>query len=154
LNDGGVTIRLRRKTTDDRRSAPRCVVIGDLNGDGDLDLAVTMLLPKTFPSFLTWERDLRLRLKPWCRALSHFPSRWRLERRRHLTCRGKSVCQIRASILLNEGAGIFAPAVSYRLGNSPDPVRDRRLNGDGHLDLAVANGDSDNVILLKTVWKV
>jgi hypothetical protein len=51
-------------------------------------------------------------------------------------------------VLLNNGTGTFATAVNYVTGQSPRSIIIAELNGDGRLDLAVANGTSDNVSVL------
>nr|WP_199247785.1 VCBS repeat-containing protein [[Phormidium] sp. ETS-05] len=42
----------------------------------------------------------------------------------------------------------FAPHTTFAVGGGPVSVTSGDFNGDGHLDLAVANVDSDNVSLL------
>src|SRR5262249_49402198 len=49
------------------------------------------------------------------------------------------------SVLLNNGDGTFAPAVAYAAGSGPEAVVAADFNGDGVLDLAVANGSSNSV---------
>jgi hypothetical protein len=49
------------------------------------------------------------------------------------------------SILLNQGNGTFAPAVSYPVEHSPVAVAVGDFNGDGKLDLAVVNRFSSTV---------
>ena len=43
------------------------------------------------------------------------------------------------SVLLGNGDGTFQPQVTYAVGSSPDAIVAGDFNGDGHLDLAVAN---------------
>ncbi len=52
------------------------------------------------------------------------------------------------SVLLNNGAGTFAPKVDYAVENDPSSVFISDLDGDGYNDLAVANKTSDNVSVL------
>ena len=52
------------------------------------------------------------------------------------------------SILLNNGNGIFALDSTYSVGDCPVSVFASDLNGDGNLDLAVANECSGNVSVL------
>jgi hypothetical protein len=52
------------------------------------------------------------------------------------------------SILLGNGDGTFQPAQSYAVGNNPMYVAVGDFNGDGKLDLAVANFGSNTVSIL------
>jgi hypothetical protein len=47
------------------------------------------------------------------------------------------------SLLLGNGDGTFQAAQNYAAGDSPTSVVVRDFDGDGHLDLAVANGGYD-----------
>src|SRR5204863_135567 len=52
------------------------------------------------------------------------------------------------SVLLGNGNGTFAAAVNYGAGSRPNAAAICDLNGDGKLDLAVANFGSNNVSVL------
>jgi hypothetical protein len=52
------------------------------------------------------------------------------------------------SILKNYGNGTFGSPFNYQAGDGPNSVFCADLNGDGNLDLAVANRDSNNVSIL------
>jgi hypothetical protein len=55
------------------------------------------------------------------------------------------------SILLGSATGTFAPVVNYAVGASPYSVFSADFNGDGKMDLAAANRNSNNAsILLNT----
>ncbi|MCA9185751.1 MAG: VCBS repeat-containing protein [Planctomycetales bacterium] len=53
------------------------------------------------------------------------------------------------SVLINVGAGVYAPPVSYAVGERPLDVVATDLDGDGTVDLAVANSISNTIMLLK-----
>ena len=53
-----------------------------------------------------------------------------------------------ASVALNNGDGTFAPAVNYRVGEFPVSIATGDINGDGSLDLALANQQSSDVSVL------
>jgi hypothetical protein len=54
------------------------------------------------------------------------------------------------SVLVNNGGGpgTFAAALSYGAGGGPRSIAVGDLDGDGHVDLAVANRNTDNVSIL------
>ncbi len=54
------------------------------------------------------------------------------------------------SVLLTNGNGTFAPKVDYPAGYGPSSVTAADLNGDGRIDLAVANYNSNTVSALLT----
>ncbi|MEX2307284.1 MAG: CARDB domain-containing protein [Pirellulales bacterium] len=51
-------------------------------------------------------------------------------------------------VLLNQGSGLFAPAVSYAVTNHPRHVVAADLDGDGDLDLAAPNNDDTTISVL------
>jgi len=77
--------------------SPTSVAAADLDGDGDVDLAVTN---QGFSSDLTTNKMI---------------------------------------VFLNDGSGFFVPAGDYQTGSVPIQVVAADLNGDGDVDLAVAN---------------
>jgi phospholipase C len=87
---------------------PDSVAVGDFNGDGHQDLAITIQNCPVFPS-----------------------------------CSPGTV-----SIMLGNGDGTFQPQTSYAVGGQPYSVALGDFNGDGNLDLAVANAFDNSVSVL------
>jgi hypothetical protein len=52
------------------------------------------------------------------------------------------------AILLGNGAGSFAPAVNYPVGNAPYSIVSRDFDKDGKVDLALANSGSNDISVL------
>ena len=52
------------------------------------------------------------------------------------------------SVLINNGDGTFAPAVSYPVGAEPWGVLAKDLNGDNYIDVAVVNRGSGTFSVL------
>jgi hypothetical protein len=129
------------------------VAVGDFNGDGILDLAVannglptytngsvSVLLGKgdgTFLPAVTYDAGI----DPTAVAVGDF--------------NGDGIPDLAVansnypypngtvSVLLGKGDGTFLPAQSFPVGSVPASVAVGDFNGDGHLDLAVANVGSD-----------
>jgi 6-phosphogluconolactonase (cycloisomerase 2 family) len=53
------------------------------------------------------------------------------------------------SVMKNNGDGTFAAAIDYDVGSWPNSVCAADFNGDGKLDLAVANSKAENISILK-----
>ncbi|BAC89392.1 FG-GAP-like repeat-containing protein [Gloeobacter violaceus] len=85
---------------------PTSVALGDIDGDGDLDIA---------------------------------------------TASGDYADPGNVSVLLNAGGGGFAPPRSFAVGDLPKSVALGDIDGDGDLDIATANRESNDVsVLLNT----
>ena len=134
------------------------VAVGDFNGDGKLDLAtvnddtsgaVSILLGNgdgTFQSPLTFPTGGYL---PRSVAVGDFNGDGKLDVAVANYC-GTSYCgnSGTVAILLGNGDGTFQPAVGYNVGSHPASVAVGDFNGDGKLDLAVANLNDDTVSVL------
>jgi ankyrin repeat protein len=129
---------------------PYSVFCADLDGDGDLDLAVTnegsvnVSVFKnygdgTFPVKDDYETG-NLPASVFCADLDGDGD---------LDLAVARPGSNSVSILMNNGNGTFDNLVTYGVGNAPYSVFCADLDGDGDLDLAVANANSDNVSILK-----
>jgi hypothetical protein len=127
------------------------VAIGDLNGDGYLDLAVanqwsdnvSVLLGNGDGTFLSADNYGTVRM-PRSVAIDDLNGDGYLDL---AVASGGSIDNVNVSVLLGNGDGSFKSYVSYGAGYSPRSVAIGDLNGDGDLDLAVANF-SDKVSVL------
>jgi hypothetical protein len=126
------------------------VAVGDFNGDGVPDLAVTNSGPRTV-SVLLGNGDGTFRTAfncpvgaaPTCVAVGDFDRDGILD-----LVVNNNVASGTVSVLMGNGDGTFRAAGSYAAGISASAVAVADLNGDGILDLAVANGGSNNVSVL------
>ena len=129
-------------------NAPDAIAVGDFNGDGQLDLAVANYNDKHGVGaagqrrrHLPGPEDLRRRHRLRCRI-----DRGRLQRRRtNSTSPSPTSPDNTVSVLLGNGDGTFQNPTSDAVGNDPDAIAVGDFNGDGQLDLAVAN-DEDNTV--------
>ncbi|HEY0634612.1 MAG TPA: FG-GAP-like repeat-containing protein, partial [Gammaproteobacteria bacterium] len=130
---------------------PDGVAVADLNGDGRLDLAVANVLGDNVSILLGSSNGTfgggssqAAGDMPYGVAVAD------------LNGDGKTDLAVanelsdNVSILLNNGStwGILAAAVNYGAGDGPTSVMAADFNGDGKVDLAVANDLSDNVSFL------
>jgi hypothetical protein len=122
---------------------PTSVAVGDFNGDGKQDLAVanyyssgvSVLLGKGDGTFLP-AQAFPAGTKPWSVAVGDFNGDGILDLAvANYTAYGNGT----VSVLLGKGDGSFLPAVNYTVGAYPISVAVGDFNGDGFLDLAVAN---------------
>lgn len=138
---------------------PISVSIGDLNGDGKLDLAVANFVSNTvavllnntapgaaIPSFAV-KQDFATNSNPASITVGDLNGDGKLD----LTVANSHSDNV--SVLLNTTAPgadtpSFATKQDFDTGDSPISVAMSDLNGDGKPDLAVANLDSDTVSLL------
>ena len=130
-------------------ASPISVAIGDLNGDGNPDLAVanhgsttvSILLGDGSGSFSA-ATSFAVGSNPGSVAIGDFNG----DGKPDLAVANSASNNV--SILLGDGAGSFSAATNFAAGSGPLSVAIGDLNGDGKPDLAVANHPSSNVSLL------
>ena len=132
---------------------PKAIVAGDFNGDGHTDLAVanngdhdvSVLLNKgdgtgTFQDQMTYQ----VGNGPDAIVAGDFTGHGRTD----LAVANDASNDV--SVLLNkgDGTGTFQDQVRYAVGTEPFALVAGDFNGDGHIDLAVANATSNDVSVL------
>src|SRR6266478_5557040 len=137
---------------------PAQVTVGDFNGDGKLDLAVSSVANNTVAVLLgngdgTFLPPLiaPVGANPWYFAVGDFNGDRILDLAVSdygcpLDCNSSPSSTV--TVLLGNGNGTFRPAPSLTVGNGPAGVVVGDFNGDGKLDLAVANLNDNTLSVL------
>jgi len=134
-------------------NGPRSVVVSDFNGDARQDLAVanansnnvTILLGNGSGGFVPAAGSpVNAGSAPLSVAAGDFNGDGKQD------LAAANVASNNVTILLGNGSGMFAQAAGSPVsaGNSPYSVVEGDFNGDGRLDIAVANSSSNNVTIL------
>ena len=153
------TVLFGAKTDFGTGTRSQSVAVGDFNGDGKLDLAVanydsntvSILLGTGTGSFGA-KTDFGTGIEPASVAVGDFNGDGKLDlavTNFGYSFAGEPIIDPRTvSILLGTGTGSFGAKTDFGTGSGPASVAVGDFNGDGNLDLAVANFVDDTVSIL------
>ncbi|CAF1471689.1 unnamed protein product, partial [Adineta steineri] len=146
--DGTFAAQVTYDTGDD--SDPYAVAVGDFNGDGKIDIVsanedannIGIFLNNgdgTFAAQVTY--DTGSSTYPYGVAVGDFNGDGKID----IVSTNSNADNI--GIFLNNGAGRFAPQVTYDTGSNTYPygVAVGDFNGDGKIDIVSANEDANNI---------
>src|SRR5581483_10570988 len=133
-------------------SFPYSVAVGDFNGDGKPDLVtannesnnVSVLLGNGDGTFQP-HQDYAVGSFPYSVAVGDFNGDGKQDL---ATAANNGYPNGAVSVLLGNGDGTFQPYQDYAVGFNPQSVAAGDFNGDGKLDLATANSQSNYVSVL------
>ena len=141
---------------------PTAIVAGDFDQNGTLDLAVAdadsgggagsvVILSGVGDGTFVAGSPITVGVDPSAIVAGHFGGDAALDlavANRNADSSNTSLGGGSVSILRGDGHGGFAAAADYAVGDQPTSIAVGDINGDGQLDLAVANAGGDDISLL------
>ncbi len=133
---------------------PDALVVGDFRGDGRLDIAVANDYDNTVSVLLgngdgTFQPQVTYAIgePPSAILAGEFSANGHVDLAvAYVNYFGSGDGGV--AVLLGNGEGAFQPAVDYPVGSFPDAIAAGDFSGNGHLDLAVANGFDNTLSVL------
>ncbi|PYM04778.1 MAG: hypothetical protein DMD82_13405, partial [Candidatus Rokuibacteriota bacterium] len=131
------------------RGSPLMAAIGDLDGDGRLDLALTKINGDSVSVLFgkgdgTFGVESGVRLWTSYVAIADFDA----DGRNDLAALHQDYNAGSLSVLLGNGDGTFGSPTRFGVGKNPTTLEACDINGDGRMDLVVANASSSSISLL------